>query len=308
MPAAPCNGITIAYEDTGDGVPVLLIMGLNAQLVHWPEPLVERLVAAGLRVIRHDNRDAGRSTHLDELGKPPLRSAILRSLIGFPRPSPYSLADMAEDARALLDHLELPSAHIVGCSLGGMIAQVLACRHPNRVRTLTSIMSTTGGRYFGKPRAMQALLAPPPFPGREGMIERSVNVFRTIAGSRFRFDEESCRAVVERAFDRGMTAGGFCRQLAAVLAAGDRSGDLRRLEVPTLVVHGDEDPLIPPAAGRATADAIPGARLAMIPGLGHELPVDGLDELLAPVLEHLRRHDPGLPREADATTPASPRR
>jgi pimeloyl-ACP methyl ester carboxylesterase len=272
---ARVNGIEIEYDVLGpaDGRPLLLVMGLASQLIHWDDELCGMLVARGHRVIRFDNRDVGRSTKLDDLGVPqvlPLLAAIGR---GEAVQAPYLLSDMAADAVGLLDALGIDAAHVVGASMGGMIAQTMAIEHPSRVRTLTSIMSTTGGRELppARPEAMAVLLTPMPS-DRAANVERAVTVFRTIGSTGFPFDADYVRRRAGLAFDRGVSPGGVARQLVAIVASGSRREALGRLRVPTLVVHGTTDPLVLLECGVDTADAIPGAQRLFIEGMGHDLP------------------------------------
>jgi pimeloyl-ACP methyl ester carboxylesterase len=276
---ARLNGVELAWDDFGDRAapPLLLIMGLGMQMIAWDETLCTALAARGFHVIRFDNRDVGLSSSFDDAGDPNLLArwdALSRRRPV--APPPYQLADMADDAAALLESLALPPAHIVGVSLGGMIAQELALRHPERVRTLASIMSTTGDRQLRGPsfEVIAELLRPFP-PDREGFVARSVEVARVLHGPGFVFDEEAARRLAARSWDRARShtgPAGARRQLEAIWAAPDRTAALGQLRRPTLVIHGDADPLIPVDAGRATARAIPGAILSIIPGLGHELP------------------------------------
>ncbi len=270
----PTNGIEIDVEQEGRGEPVLLIMGVGAQLVHWPDGFCAALTARGFRVIRFDHRDIGRSTWFTHAPIPDVRRMLLRRLVGAPIRVPYTLEDMSDDVAGILDALDLPRAHIVGASMGGMIAQTLAIRHPTRVQTLTSIMSTPGARRFvfgSKPRAIRALLSGPPRTRAEAG-ERVAEVFRVIGSPGFERDENIMRDLGHRSFDRGLNAPGFARHFGAILAASDRTEALRSVRVPSLVIHGTDDPLIPVAAGRATARAIPQARLLEINGMGHDLP------------------------------------
>lgn len=276
---AQVRGIELAWDDFGDRAapPVLLIIGLGMQMIAWDDRFCTALAARGFHVIRFDNRDAGLSTSFDEAGDPNLLArwdALSRRRPV--TPPPYRLSDMADDAAALLESLALPPAHVVGMSLGGMIAQELALRHPERVRTLTSIMSTTGDPHLRGPsfEVIAELLRP--FPqDREGFVRRSVEVARVLHGPAFPFDEAGARRLAARSWDRARGRNGQAglhRQLEAIWAAPDRTAELGQLQRPTLVIHGDADPLIPLDAGRATARAIPGASLLIIPGLGHELP------------------------------------
>jgi pimeloyl-ACP methyl ester carboxylesterase len=207
-----------------------------------------------------------------------------------PRRVAYSLEDMAGDGIALLDHLGIERAHVIGASMGGMIAQVMAARHPDRVLSLVSIMSTTGGRFVGQPtlRALPTLLARPPR-DRQRYVEHMLAVFRKIGSPGFPADEDDLRDTIERSFDRGLSASGTGRQLAAIIAAGDRSADLRRITVPTLVIHGTDDPLVGVSGGRATARAIRGAQLMLIRGMGHSLPRGAWPQILDGIVENAAR-------------------
>lgn len=272
MPRAKTNGIELEYEVFGDGEPLLLIMGLGAQLVHWPDELCAELARRGFRVVRFDNRDVGLSTKLKgRVGD--LRLLFARRLLGLPIAAPYRLEDMADDVAGLLDALGLPDAHVLGVSMGGMIAQTVAIRHPARVRSLTSIMSSTGARRFllGRPLTQLSIIQRVPRQ-REAAIEHELRVFMGFAGGRLKPSASELRAILTRAYDRCHYPPGFVRQLAAIFASGDRTAQLRRLRVPAAVLHGGDDPLVLPGAGRATAAAIPGARLRIIDGMGHGLP------------------------------------
>ena len=268
---APVGAIEIAYETFGapDDPPLLLIMGLGTQMLGWPDEFCRALEARGLYVIRFDNRDIGLSTHLHDAPAPDVMAAVT----GDTRSASYTLADMAADAAGLLDALALTSAHVAGASLGGMVAQTLAIEHPRRVRSLTSIMSTTGDRRVGAPtEAGAAALMAPPARDRDGAIERALNSARAIGSPGFPLDEEAVRVRASRSFDRAFDPPGVARQLVAVLASPDRTPQLHELAVPTLVIHGADDALIGVSGGRATAAAIPGAELVIIEGMGHDLP------------------------------------
>jgi len=275
MPNVTANGIAIEYEEFGDrrGRPLLLIMGLGAQMILWHEEFCRQLAARGHRVIRFDNRDVGKSTWMDHLGVPDMMAIVGATLLRKPISAPYLLRDMAGDAMGLLSALGIDSGHIVGASMGGMIAQSVAIEFPSRTRTLTSIMSSTGNPKLPPPQpsAMSALLAPPPT-NRAESIERGVTVFRAIGSPGFPFDEAGIRERAALSFDRGINPGGVIRQMAAILASGSRTEALRSVRVPTLVIHGKDDPLVPLAGGEDTAAAVPGAELLVIDGMGHDMP------------------------------------
>jgi pimeloyl-ACP methyl ester carboxylesterase len=263
--------IDLAYETFGSprDTPLLLVMGLATQMIGWPDEFCRMLAERGLYVIRFDNRDVGLSTHLDDAGAPD----VLAVMGGDHSRVAYRLADMAEDTAGLLDALGLDSAHVAGASMGGMIAQTLAIRHPERVRSLTSIMSTTGDPAVGAPaEAALGVLLAPPATDRESAVQRAVDTYRVIGSPGFEFDEHGLRERAGLSFDRAYNPAGVARQLAAILAGPDRTADLARVAVPTLVVHGEQDALIDVSGGRATAAAIPGAELLVVDGMGHDLP------------------------------------
>jgi pimeloyl-ACP methyl ester carboxylesterase len=268
---APVNGIELAYQEIGDpeGEPLLLIMGLAMQMLSWDEDFCALLAERGFRVIRFDNRDIGRSTKLREAGLPRWSDVVL----GRRGSAPYLLDDMADDTTGLLDHLGIESAHMVGASMGAMIAQTVAIRRPERVRSLVSMMSTTGNRWLGLPtwKAFGTLFVRMPR-DREAAIEQTVRIFKTIGSPGYPIDEERLRALAAASFDRSHTRVGVARQLHAITASGDRTRELRKLRLPVTVLHGGSDPLIRPRAGRATARAIPDARLRIFEGMGHDLP------------------------------------
>jgi len=263
------NGIGLEYDTFGDrgAPPMLLIMGLAMQMIAWDERFCEDLAARGFHVIRFDNRDVGLSSRIH--GALPNLPAIFT---GDASSAPYSLDDMADDAAGLLDALELPSAHVVGVSMGGMIAQCLALRHASRVRSLASIMSTTGDRSVGHadPAVLGALLAPSPS-DRAANIEYGVNVWRLLSGPGFPPDEARLRERIARAFDRAYYPEGVARQIAAIVSARDRTPALGEVRAPTVVIHGASDALIHVSGGEATARAIAGAKLVVIEGMGHDL-------------------------------------
>jgi pimeloyl-ACP methyl ester carboxylesterase len=272
MPRAQTGGVELEYEVVGEpgARPLLLVQGLGAQLVSVEEGFCAELAARGFLVIRFDNRDVGLSTRLDGAGPPDL-AAIWQ---GDHASLAYTLDDMADDAAGLLDAIDVPAAHVAGISLGGMIAQLVAIRHPGKVLSLASIMSTTGDRRVGQPSAEGAGVLFTPMPAeRERYLEQAVaNARLALAGSAFPLDPDAIRRGAARSYDRAYDPAGVARQLAAALAAGDRTEALRSLRVPALVVHGEVDRIIGVDGGEATAAAIPGARLLRIPGLGHELP------------------------------------
>ncbi|MEX1361929.1 MAG: alpha/beta hydrolase [Nannocystaceae bacterium] len=273
MPTARVGELELFYESMGQGPTVLLVMGLGAQMVLWPDDFCRGLVDRGFRVVRFDNRDVGESTRLDHLPVPAPREQIGRWALGLPVRAPYGLEDMADDAAGLLRELSVDRAHVMGVSMGGMIAQLLAIRHPERVATLTSIMSSPGDRLsaLSRPRALRALFRPLPRT-REQAQDSALELYRVIGSPGFALDEASIRERAGRSFDRGPSPRGFLRQMAAVLAAGDRRPALGRLRLPALVVHGTEDPLVPPRGGTQTARALPGSQLLRIAGMGHDLP------------------------------------
>jgi pimeloyl-ACP methyl ester carboxylesterase len=267
----------LAYETFGDhgDPPVLLIMGLGAQMIGWHDDFC-RALGLGRHVVRFDNRDSGESQWLE--GQVDLAACAA----GDTSSAVYTLEDMADDAVGLLEALGIWSAHMVGASMGGMIAQTLAIRHPQRVRSITSIMSTTGEPGVAQPtEAATATMLSPPAQTREEAMERSVAASRVIGSPGFRRDEQDIRERSGRAWDRGLNPAGFARQLAAIYASGNRTAALRSLDVPALVVHGEADQLVPVSGGRATAAAIPGAELWTVPGMGHDLPRPLWPELIA---------------------------
>jgi pimeloyl-ACP methyl ester carboxylesterase len=267
---ARVGGIELAYERWGDAEdpPVLMIMGLGSQLVHWPDGFCERLARRGYELIRFDNRDAGHSTRLD--GVPSHLGEFLRGSEATP---PYLLADMAADAAGLLGVLGIERAHVVGASLGGMIAQQLAIDRPERVLSLASIMSTTGDRSVGeRTEAAAELLLSAPATERAAYLEGAVQARKLLGSVEELRDDDLVREIAARAYDRGIYPEGTGRQLAAIIGSGDRTPRLRELEVPTVVIHGEIDPLIGVSGGRATAAAIPGSELVIFDGMGHDLP------------------------------------
>jgi pimeloyl-ACP methyl ester carboxylesterase len=292
--AVQANGIRLVYDAFGERTasPLLLIMGLGGQLISWDDEFCVRLAAMGFWVIRYDHRDAGQATRFDEAGVPDLLALSQTSLRGEPVQVPYTLEDMAADAAGLLDALEIPSAHVVGVSMGGMIAQVLAICHPERVRSLTCAMSSTGDPDLPlpTPEALAILLAPPA-PNREAYLERSAESWRVLNGPNLPFDEDRHRHRAGTAYDRGYYPAGTGRHLAAVIAAPGRRAALACLDMPALVIHGDADPLIPLPGGEDIARSIPGAKLMVIPGMGHDLHPDLWPALIAAIAELARGAD-----------------
>jgi pimeloyl-ACP methyl ester carboxylesterase len=271
------NGIALEVEDHGPtgGEPLLLIMGLGMQLVAWHDDFVASLVAQGFRVIRFDNRDIGLSQHFDHLGVPNVPVAAMKLAVGMSVTSPYSLVDMAADTAAVLDALGIASAHVCGASMGGMIAQQLAVRHPQRVRSLTLMMTTTGARRLPGPslRVRGALLGRPADSSSiESIIDHYVHVYKLIGSPGYPPDEAWLRQRLNISVRRSYHPQGVARQLMAIIADGDRSALLHRIAVPTQVMHGRDDPLVPVAAAHDLAAKIPGARLEVIEGWGHDLP------------------------------------
>lgn len=287
---APNGPIELAYETFGESThpPLVLIMGLGAQMLVWPDAFCQRLAARGYYVVRFDNRDVGLSSRVEVPGGR-LWRGLLRHCTGRSPTPVYGLDTMAGDALALMDHLELASAHIMGASMGGMIAQVLTADHPDRVRSLTALMSSAGSPGAGRPsvRLLARLLASCwPSPGSDP-LEGKVRALGLIGSRRFPTDPEIVRQRVAMARARSTDDGGAARQLLAILASGDRSEVLRRIRTPSLVLHGDEDPLIPEAAGRDLAQRIPGARFERLSGMGHDFPVPLLSRLERLVAAHL---------------------
>jgi pimeloyl-ACP methyl ester carboxylesterase len=289
------NGMVIEFDSFGaeDAEPILLISGLGVQMVRWSVPFCEALASNGYRIIRFDNRDVGLSTHLDGGSVPELGFLAQALGRGERPPVPYSLLDMAGDAVALLDALGVKRAHVVGRSMGGMIAQLMASEHPSRVLTLTSIMSSTGNPNLPGPsaEAMGALTrgGPTPTDHEEGYLDQSVASARVIASPGFRFDESAQRARAFAEVKRAYNPAGFARQLAAMITAGDRRARLNTIKVPTLVIHGAEDLLIPLAGGEDTADNIKDARLVVIDGMGHDLPSELHQRFVQAIITNARR-------------------
>ncbi len=283
------GGIEIVYDTFGESTapPMLLVIGLGEQMIAWDEKFCSDLAAQGYWVIRYDNRDAGLSTKLDEAGIPNIPALVQAQMQGEMIETPYLLGDMADDAVGLLDALGVESAHVVGISMGGMIVQEIAIHRPERIRTMTSIMSSTGNPALppAKPEAMALLTETAPT-GRADFIEDSVRVARILNGTGFPIDEDRLRKKAGDIFDRGSSPAGMTRQLAAIIASGSRKEALKSVTVPTLVIHGDADPLVSVEAGIDTANAIPEAELLIIRGMGHGLPPSLWPQVVAAIVRH----------------------
>jgi pimeloyl-ACP methyl ester carboxylesterase len=289
MPRAQIStGMELEYEMFGEAASptVVLVMGFSLQMTAWDPRFCQSLAERGFRIVRFDNRDVGKSTKLAHAGVPDFARAVRgdRSM------APYAIEDMADDLAALIVALGVPAAHIVGLSMGGFIVQETAIRHPGRVLSFASMLSSTGHRRVGqaRPEAMAAFLAPPPA-DRESAVDQEVSRWRVIGSPGFPFDEEATRRRSRDAWERDHDPAGMARQAAAILTQRDRTADLARLRVPVLVVHGASDPLIHVSGGEATARAIPGARLLVVPGMGHDLPEAAWPEILEAVVDNAHR-------------------
>ena len=292
MAKVKANGIQIEYDTFGDtnSPALLLIMGLGTQMTAWEEAFCEQLAEQGHYVIRFDNRDIGLSSKFEEAGIPDAVAAMTAAMNGQTVLSAYTLNDMADDAADLLSALGVDKAHICGASMGGMIAQIMAFRHPNRVLSLISIMSTTGdpGLPPGKPEAMEVLVEKSPT-DRAAVIDRAVKVAKIIGSPGFTFNEALIREKAGDFFDRSFYPQGQTRQLVAVMASGSRKEDLVNVTAPTLVIHGAEDPLVPVEGGKDTADSIPGAELLIIEGMGHDLHREAWPQLINAISNHTQK-------------------
>ena len=290
MPESFCRvgEIELCYETFGDPADpaMLLIMGLGTQMLGWQAEFCEQLAARGFHVIRYDNRDIGRSTILDDFPAPTLGQLIRRDK----RAAAYTLADLAGDGVGLVDHLGIERAHLVGASMGGMIAQLIAARRPERVLSLVSIMSNTGSRLSGQPAlSTYRLFLRPIARERDAYVRQAAELFDHIGSRGFEKDDAAFREQLGMMYDRGHSPGSASRQLAAILASGDRTAELRHITAPTLVIHGTADKLVRPSGGRATARAIPGARLLTIEGMGHDLPLGAWPQIIDAIVENAAR-------------------
>ncbi|WP_085809759.1 alpha/beta fold hydrolase [Sphingomonas sp. TZW2008] len=284
---ARANGIELEYESFGDPADptILLVMGLGAQLTLWPLPLVEALVARGFHVVRYDNRDVGLSTKLDRAGRPRLGLMMMQRLLRMQPRVAYTLGDMAADAIGLLDHLDVHQAHIVGASMGGMIAQLVAATYPDRTLSLTSIMSTTGNPALPRAtrEAMDVLVNRPKTTDIDALVAHGIRAAQVTGSPAYPVAPDVLATRVRETIERSTYPDGFARQMAAIIADGDRRRRLKAIKAPTVVVHGAADPLVPVEGGRDTASSIPGARLVEIPGMGHNLPVELVPQIVAAI-------------------------
>ncbi|OLS22142.1 MAG: 3-oxoadipate enol-lactonase 2 [Candidatus Thorarchaeota archaeon AB_25] len=282
---AKAGDVELTYDTFGNpsSPPMLLIMGLGAQMIRWDDAFCQAIAAQGRWVIRFDNRDVGLSTKFDEAGVPDSMALLQGQKVEVP----YSLKDMADDAVGLLDSLGIKAADIVGVSMGGMIAQTMAIHYPNRVRTLTSIMSSTGNPDLPQstPEAMEVLIAPP-VSNRNDYVTSQLKAAKVLHGPTYPLNEEYVRNYAERSYDRCYNPTGFARQLGAILGSGSRNEALRNVKIPTLVIHGDTDPLVPVAGGKDTAKSIPNAKLVIIEGMGHSFPTEMVPKILQELLQH----------------------
>ncbi len=285
---ARANKIDICYDTFGERTnpPILLIMGLSEQMITWQEEFCEAIASQGYFVIRFDNRDVGLSTKIDDAPVPDLFALMQGEHVEIP----YKLIDMAKDAIGLLDTLNIGKAHVCGVSMGGMIAQTMAIEFPERIRSLISIMSTTGNPDLppSTPEATAAIMAPPESE-RAARIEQGVEMWKILEGGILPFDEQSTRERVGRSFDRSFYPLGTVRQFAAILGSGSRVEALKSVETPSLVIHGDADPLVPIEGGRDTANSIPGAKFVSIAGMGHNIPEDLAPQIISEIVSHIKQ-------------------
>lgn len=293
MPHVNANKIEIEYDTFGKNShrPLLLIIGLGTQMINWNDDFCRKLVDKGHFVIRFDNRDAGKSSHLGHLGIPDLQAVMTATQEGGHYAPPYTLGDMAADAVGLLDALNLDKAHVCGISMGGMIGQVMAIEHPHRLASLISMQSSTGDIQLPPPtpEAMEAMISAPP-EDRDVFIDYLAGVYRAFSGGSVKFSEQLARDYAAASYDRGLYPEGFTRQMTAIMTYGSRTEALRKITIPTLVIHGDSDALVPPEHGKATADAISGANFLMVQGLGHGMVYpDTWDEIVDAITTHTEK-------------------
>lgn len=292
MPDIQANGIQIHYDDQGnpDDPVMLLIMGFGAQMTLWPQEFIDAMVQRGFRVIRYDNRDVGLSEKLDGVKAPGLLKLTIYNKLGLTPKVPYSLADMAADGIGLLDALGIKQAHIVGASMGGMIGQHLAATYPERVLSFTQVFSTTGNPKLPPARkeAIRALISRPKSETEDALVDHGVMIARTIGSPDYPAPEDRLRERARANIRRSYYPQGATRHLSAIASDGDRRAMLRGITVPTLVLHGEADPLVPCEGGRDTADCIPGATIKTVPGWGHDLPLELLDDLSDTIADHAR--------------------
>ncbi|MBK8251205.1 MAG: alpha/beta hydrolase [Polyangiaceae bacterium] len=290
MKSVHTNGIEITYDERGTGEPLVLAAGIGMQLVSWPDGFLDKLAARGLRVIVFDHRDIGKSTKFQSAGIPNVKRLLARAVLGLPVTAPYTLYDMAGDVAGLITGLGLEKAHLCGVSMGGMVAQATAIRHGHRLTSLISMMShpLAGLLTVAKPHAAMKLLAPAP-KNRDQAIFRQVDFFRTVGSPGFERDDSLVALSAGRAYDRSFHPPGFARHFAAILATGDMRPGLRNVRLPTLVMHGDQDPVIRSTHGEKTAKSIPQAQWRLIKGWGHDLPVGAWDLLSDAIAEHVFR-------------------
>ena len=292
MPTTTANNLTLHYDEHGnpDDPPMLLVMGLGAQMTLWPMELVEALSGHGFRVIRYDNRDIGLSQKFDGAKAPGMVRHILFKRFGFSPGVPYTLTDMADDGMALLTSLGIDKAHVVGASMGGMIAQLMAVNHPDRLLSLTSIMSTTGNSKLpqAEKHAIKALTTPPPSMEEDALVTHGIGIARAIGSPGYPAEEERLSTRVRDGIRRSVYPQGLPRQMAAIIDDGDRRKRLAKVATPTLVLHGEADPLVKVEAGRDTAEAIPGARIKTYEGWGHDLPPELIEPIAADIAAHAK--------------------
>jgi pimeloyl-ACP methyl ester carboxylesterase len=297
---AQLGDVELCFETFGDpsGRPLLLVMGLGTQMIGWPDEFCAELAGRGFYVIRYDNRDSGRSTHFEKVPPPKPLELFTRKFKNLA----YTLGDLAEDGMRLLDHLGVERAHVAGASMGGMIAQTMAARHPERVLSLTSIMSTTGARHVGNPalKVYPFFLGRPPR-GKDDYVERTVKIFSIIGSPGFDRDESELRRLAALSYERDPTSSGTPRQLAAILDAGNRTDEVRRIKAPTVVIHGTKDKMLARSGGKATARAIDGAELVLIDGMGHDLPRGVWPRIIGAIAENAARAESEVPAWQEAS-------